>query len=275
MIVLLTLALGKLAEAFLAALADKVSHEVLTKLQGDPAKSTMKQALGSAIQLYSALPWRLELAHPLLTEHSFLTRPLIAQELTQLVRFEREPNAELIGRAWKAELDDPPTWCDFTSEAKTLLKYLQGNPRHTELFRPAFDSRSLDTIVLGVATAAESLIHVESQLADLTELMMTRYSDFSRAVSGASLDIRSHIRDYSRYISEKTHDFVGRQFVFDAITHFTETHSCGYFFVQGDPGIGKSALVAQLVKTHGCVHHFNIRSEGINKAETFLHNICA
>lgn len=82
-------------------------------------------------------------------------------------------------------------------------------------------------------------------------------------------------QDFGRLIHEKTQGFVGRQFVFDAVDEFVRTHPRGYFFVRGDPGIGKTALVAQLVKDHGYVHHFNVRADGINTAGIFLQNICS
>jgi len=87
--------------------------------------------------------------------------------------------------------------------------------------------------------------------------------------------IRDNIRDQTHIIEDKIQDFVGRKFVFDEIEDFIDTKSRGYFIVRGDPGIGKSALSAQFVKTTGCVHHFNVRAEGISTASKFLTNICA
>jgi hypothetical protein len=87
--------------------------------------------------------------------------------------------------------------------------------------------------------------------------------------------LRNEIRDYRHYIEEKTRGFVGRRFVFDAVTTFTNTYPCGYYFIRGDPGIGKSALLAQMVKNNGYIHHFNMRSVGLNTTEQFLQNICA
>jgi hypothetical protein len=84
-----------------------------------------------------------------------------------------------------------------------------------------------------------------------------------------------HIRNFSQYILTKTAGFVGRRFVFDAISEFTQSHPRGYFIVRGDPGIGKSALAAQMVKQHGYVHHFNIYAEGVNLASHFFRNVCA
>jgi len=45
--------------------------------------------------------------------------------------------------------------------------------------------------------------------------------------------------------------------------------------VRGEPGIGKSALIAHLVKSRGYIHHFNIALQAVNRSEQFLTNICA
>jgi nucleoside-triphosphatase THEP1 len=45
-----------------------------------------------------------------------------------------------------------------------------------------------------------------------------------------------------------------------------------HFFIQGDPGIGKSAIAARLAKERGYIHHFNIRADGIDTVEVFLKN---
>jgi len=275
MIELLAAILGKIADAFLVGLAEKVPDEIWPKIHGDPTKKAIKQALGAAIQRYATSDLRLDLARPLLQKDGFLTLPVVARELTQLLLFDREPNAELIGQQWKASMDDPPPWCDFTAEAKRLLEYLRIELRNTEVFRPVFNAKSLGAIAGHAATSAESLVGIEAQLADLTALMDTRLGDLSRTLGGASLPLRKQIRDYSRFIEEKTHGFVGRQFVFEVVKRFTESHSRGYFFIRGDPGIGKSALLAQLVKAYGYVHHFNIWGEGINTTGVFLRNICA
>lgn len=41
------------------------------------------------------------------------------------------------------------------------------------------------------------------------------------------------------------------------------------------PLLGKSAVLAQLVKARGYIHHFNIRALGINHTDAFLTNVCA
>jgi hypothetical protein len=80
---------------------------------------------------------------------------------------------------------------------------------------------------------------------------------------------------FTTLIEEKTKGFVGRQFVFDALNEFTQQTASGYFIIKGEPGIGKSALIARLVKTRGYIHHFVVSTQGINRADQFLENVCA
>ncbi len=94
-----------------------------------------------------------------------------------------------------------------------------------------------------------------------------------RATTAAS--IRSRVLDSSILVQEKTRGFVGRRFVFEAFDRFLESSGGGYFELVGDPGIGKTALVAELVRTRGWPHHFNVRSAGIYRPEAFLSNVCA
>ena len=92
---------------------------------------------------------------------------------------------------------------------------------------------------------------------------------------GISPEIRAGIIDDSRFVVDKTAGFVGRKWLFDAIARFTKDKPRGYFILRGDPGIGKSAFLAQMVRREGYIHHFNVRAEGIRRPETFLSNICS
>lgn len=80
---------------------------------------------------------------------------------------------------------------------------------------------------------------------------------------------------FTTLIEEKTRDFVGRRFVFDMLDKFTHQSPSGYFIIKGEPGIGKSALMAQWVKTRGYPHHFVVSTQGISRTDQFLENICA
>lgn len=75
-------------------------------------------------------------------------------------------------------------------------------------------------------------------------------------------------------IEEKTEGFVGRDFVFAAADKFMADRDSGYFIVEGDPGVGKSSILAEFVRRTGCVAHFNVLSQGINQAHQFLESVC-
>jgi hypothetical protein len=262
------------AEALLNVLSNKLTNQTWLQIQKALIQNTFKESLGNAIRRY-ATGERLALSRPLLDPNGLLSDPQVAEELAQIIRFEREPSAEVIGQRWQAAMIEPPSERNFTTEARLLLDYLKDELRSTNVFRPVFDAKSLSAIATNAVASTESLVNIEAKLATLTELIAARFSDLTNAFAKASFGIKDQIRDYTHYIEEKTHGFVGRKFVFDAIKQFTETSPRGYFFVRGDPGIGKSALSAQMVKTNGYVHHFNIRAEGVNKADIFLKNICA
>jgi len=121
----------------------------------------------------------------------------------------------------------------------------------------------------------ELLEGIYEKLSDITALMNTSFGEMMHAFAGTSYSIRKQMRDFTPFIEEKTRSFVGRQWVFDEVHAFIEKNPFGYFFIVGDPGIGKSALAAQMVKMNGYVHHFNISAEGINTAAAFLKNVCA
>lgn len=261
---------GKFFSALTSKLAGKVSDELLSKLKGDPARNAFKQALGKAIHSYATTDKRLILARPLLEKNGPLTEDSVVEEITQIVRFRREPNAKLIGDRWRAAIDNPPRWCDFTKEAELLVEHLKDKLHDTEVFYPVFDSKSIESIDTTVGISAKILANIENQLAELVKLMSTMEPFFR-----APLNIYDQIRDYTWFIDEKTWGFVGRQWVFDEVNRFMNENPRGYFFVIGDPGIGKSALATQMVKQNGYVHHFNIRANGITRASQFLKNVCA
>jgi len=96
---------------------------------------------------------------------------------------------------------------------------------------------------------------------------------------GASPSLGSHIRtrQFEGLVRERTKDFVGRDHVFRAIEkHLADDEfKSGYILIRGEPGIGKTALIAQLVKLHGYVHHFNVATQNIRSPRDFLANVCA
>lgn len=84
------------------------------------------------------------------------------------------------------------------------------------------------------------------------------------------------INNFNSFITDRTQNFIGRLFVFEKIDEFlgNDEHDRGYFIIKGEPGIGKSAIIAKLVKDRGYVHHFNIAAQAINTVKHFITNIC-
>lgn len=271
-----TFILTQVADTIIGTLTDDGTQELVSKLQGDPTKRALKKALGQALIRYiMSQPERKVIAQPLLRRKSLLAEKDIADELAQIVKFVREPNTLLIGRRWRDELDDPPPWCDFTNEAKVLVDYLTDELQAIPTFAPVFVMKRLDVIAVHAEVSAESLASVEKLIESLFSLIESQFKTLAQTFAGASIGIREPIRDFSPYIAEKTSGFVGRRFLFQEIQEFIDANSRGYFLLSGDPGIGKSAISAKLVKDYGYIHYFTIRAEGINKASDFLQSICA
>ncbi|MEG4048511.1 ATP-binding protein [Microcoleus sp. Pol17_C1] len=81
-------------------------------------------------------------------------------------------------------------------------------------------------------------------------------------------------KEFQQLLREKTENFVGRKFVFSAISDFLNSHSRGYFTIVGTPGCGKSSILAQYVTAHPRSIYYNAAVEGKNRAEDFLASVC-
>jgi hypothetical protein len=75
-------------------------------------------------------------------------------------------------------------------------------------------------------------------------------------------------------ITEKTRGFVGREHVFAEIDAWTRAHPHGYLTIRGDPGVGKSAIIARQVQREPGPVYFNQRVCGLTQARQFLHDMC-
>jgi hypothetical protein len=100
-----------------------------------------------------------------------------------------------------------------------------------------------------------------------------------RLLATAPAPLTPHLKvlDFERLVAERTRNFVGRDFIFQAVDELLgdSEFSSGYVLIRGEPGIGKTALLSQLVKTRGYVHHFNIAQQNIRSVGVFLENVCA
>ncbi|NER07600.1 MAG: hypothetical protein F6K17_36080, partial [Okeania sp. SIO3C4] len=103
--------------------------------------------------------------------------------------------------------------------------------------------------------------------------------DVTAGIIGATVNISagqpasSPINRFPTIIGNKIEGFVGREYVFDAINKFITERSNGYFTIIGDPGQGKSTILAKYVQDNDCIAHFNIAVEGPNRANQFLENV--
>jgi hypothetical protein len=91
----------------------------------------------------------------------------------------------------------------------------------------------------------------------------------------AALGDRIPLVQFETLVRDRTAGFVGREFVFTAIDQAMSDRAMpsGYILVIGEPGLGKTALMAWLVKTRGYVHHFNVSTLNIRTARQFVENI--
>ena len=79
--------------------------------------------------------------------------------------------------------------------------------------------------------------------------------------------------EIQQFLSDKRQNFVGRQFVFDAIQSFINRYSRGYFTLVGFPGMGKSAILSQYVfKNHQTIF-YTCEINNYNQTEVFLETL--
>jgi len=254
---------------------------VVARLKGDPAEKAFETALAAAVERYATRE-RLALAAPLLERDGVLSDEGVADEIAQVLLFAREPDPFVIAARWRESLGAFDSEVQLEQEAERLVALIAEELRRTDVFRPALDSRALDAIANNAAESAESLASIEDALAEVVDrlaqigdLMSSGYAAASAPLVSAPATLRVHVRDETRHIADKTRGFVGREFVSEAIETFFADSGGGFFLVNGAPGIGKTAVAAELVKGGGHVHHFNILKKGVVTAEAFLSNVCA
>ncbi|QMS89653.1 ATP-binding protein [Nostoc edaphicum CCNP1411] len=88
------------------------------------------------------------------------------------------------------------------------------------------------------------------------------------------INIPRYPLEFQQIITAKNQNFVGREFVFAAINKFLNQSDRGYFTIIGDPGIGKSAILAHYVSQNPGVVYYNVEISGKNRVEEFLTTIC-
>src|SRR5439155_1606502 len=69
--------------------------------------------------------------------------------------------------------------------------------------------------------------------------------------------------------------FVGREWLAKRLDDFLKREDRGYFVIEGDTGIGKTAFASWLVAERGYIHHFNIATLSVTSLEQFTRNVTA
>ncbi|MGY1776809.1 ATP-binding protein [Geodermatophilus sp. SYSU D00804] len=144
-----------------------------------------------------------------------------------------------------------------TPMAADFLATFREHLRHKAAFRPLFDSADTDVMTASLREVLE------------------RLPDLLTGLNQAPERLRLHIKPVTTFREQRTAFFVGREFVLDAIDEKLLSLPSGYVLVHGEPGIGKSAIMAELVRTRDYVHHFNVATGGIRTADQCLRNLCA
>jgi hypothetical protein len=95
--------------------------------------------------------------------------------------------------------------------------------------------------------------------------------------AGPAGKIAADVTDFTALIDKHTAEFVGRRRFIERLWAVLDDDAfgSGYLFVHGEPGIGKTALLAKLVRERNLIHHFNSVLLGITSREHFLRNVCA
>ncbi len=119
-----------------------------------------------------------------------------------------------------------------------------------------------------VMARLEVIETIRDELAEVRTLL-ERYID--PAAPSLPIPVKSET-----IIQDRIKDFTGRKFVFKAINEFLRTKQKGYFVLEAEPGVGKSAIMAACVVLlkRRCITHFNSQPDGVVSAETFLENAC-
>jgi hypothetical protein len=236
-----------------------------------------------------------------LFDRSFLVgpaAPLLARCLTPA----GPPDPSELAHVWAAQMGPENTARDgrlseATAVARDFLRVFEAELRQRDEFRPLYDSRALDSIEHSAAQTGESLQALRAELSRAVEQANQKYQVslahalgvligdnaqqtnvfnlYSQATPSLADQIRTH--EFETLVHERVRGFVGRDFIFRAIDDLllNPEFPSGYIVVRGEPGIGKTALLAELVNRRGYVHHFNVAPQNIRSVRDFLANTCA
>lgn len=178
---------------------------------------------------------------------------------------------KLMSDQWRHVFKQATNSSDPFGSLVSELRGVRNHVHHLEYDKFDDDStfRALDSM--------SRLLHqagVKSVAEEVERIKENFRREWNQRVETTTAESSSETKVLRTLIAEKTKDFVGRKFVFQAIKAFLDKNPNGYFAIEADPGVGKTAILAEYVRRQKCISHFNIRSQGINRAEQFLKSVC-
>lgn len=251
-------------------------HDTVGSYRPGPAtRQALEVALSRAIARYAAHYGRLELARPLLSAPVLLNDPAVAEQFAHAVVRDTEPDSKVIGNRWQAALRDSPRPCDFTAESMTLLEYFGAEIDANDIanwlddLREKTEHANPGTGKAGLNALAQSLSQARRDLASTRKLLG------KLPVGVLTPGLRIYVYDQTPIFVRHTAEFVGRRTLLHQIKEIIDSRDCAYCHVLAEPGVGKTALAANLVMDKKYVHHFNSRADGVVRPQEFLGNVCA
>jgi hypothetical protein len=236
-----------------------------------------------------------------LFDETFLSGPA-APILARCLTPTGAPDPEELATAWATQFGTGEAARqravnDASTAAGEFLRLFEAELRQQDEFRPIYDSRALDSIARSAGETATALSGLRADLAreiaqanqkyqiSLEYSLGTLVGDNGQQINifnlygeaNRTLADQIRVHEFETLIRERTAHFVGRDFIFGAIDAWllNPDFRSGYIVVRGEPGVGKTALLAELVQRRGYVHHFNIGTQNIRSVHDFLTNICA
>lgn len=231
--------------------------------QDSAVRQALEAALARAVTQYATSDGRLDVAGPLLAGPDLLASTEVAAEFAKVLAGRGTPDPEPVGHRWR-ELADPTHTRDLAAEAAALL----------EFFKDAVTSDDLGPWLRG-ETAAGGALLAEACAAERRGLAEVAGLGGTVTVGALPPALRMRLHDQTSLIAEHVSGFVGRDQIIGQINDVISTAESAYCHVLAHPGVGKTALMARLVKDGNYIHHFNVRTTGMVSAEAFLGNVCA
>jgi len=160
-----------------------------------------------------------------------------------------------------------------------INEYIKNNKINNELRQVIIDyvlkERIIDYILLQKKNISQKVNEVLKEIKNLWDEDIPGFGLFGLDSTSNNDKYYSFKISFDNYISDKTKWFVGRKFIISELDIFlnSKNQKSGYFIIKGEPGIGKTALMAHLVKERYYIHHFNIALQSINTMRHFLTNI--